>query len=128
MLWKSFPAYHNRTSARHRSLFPSRLPAPRRPVTGAGSSDTLPGKYRSAGKKRAENETLTGHNALAIAGDINIDCSIDVADAVLLARFCTEDSTAVITDQGKQNADVNKDGNIELADVTAILRKIARLD
>lgn len=78
--------------------------------------------------EESENETLTGHNALAIAGDINIDCFIDVADAVLLARFCTEDSTAVITDQGKQNADVNKDGNIELADVTAILRKIARLD
>ncbi|MBP0976673.1 MAG: glycoside hydrolase, partial [Oscillospiraceae bacterium] len=54
--------------------------------------------------------------------------SIDVSDAVLLARFCTEDSTAAITDQGKQNADVNQDGNIELDDVTAILRKIAKLD
>lgn len=51
-----------------------------------------------------------------------------VSDAVLFARFCTEDSTAVITDQGKRNADVNHDGNIELDDVTAILRKIARLD
>lgn len=69
-----------------------------------------------------------GQNALAIAGDVTLDCSIDVSDAVLLARFCTEDSTAVITDQGKQNADVNGSGNIDLDDVTAILRKIAKLD
>lgn len=74
------------------------------------------------------NEQMIGQNALAIAGDVTLDCAVDVSDAVLLARFCTEDSTAVITDQGKQNADVNKDGNINLEDVTAILRKIARLD
>ena len=60
-------------------------------------------------------------------GDTNCDSSVDVKDAVLLARFCTEDSTAVITNQGKQNADVNGSGNIDLDDVTAILRKIAKL-
>ena len=69
-----------------------------------------------------------GQNALAITGDVTLDCTVDVSDAVLLARFCTEDSTAVITDQGKQNADVNDSGNIDLDDVTAILRKIAKLD
>ena len=51
-----------------------------------------------------------------------------ITDAVLLARFCSEDSEAVITNQGKQNADVNGSGNIDLDDVTAILRKIAKLD
>ena len=71
---------------------------------------------------------LIGQNALTISGDVTLDCSIDVSDAVLLARFCTEDSKAVITEQGKQNADVNEDGNITLDDVTAILRKIAKLD
>ena len=75
-----------------------------------------------------ENEPLIGQNALAIAGDVTLDCEVDVKDAVLLARFCTEDSTAVITNQGKQNADVNGSGNIDLDDVTAILRKIAKLD
>lgn len=74
------------------------------------------------------NGQMIGQNALAIAGDVTLDCAVDVSDAVLLARFCTEDSTAVITDQGKQNADVNEDGNITLDDVTAILRKIAKLD
>ena len=73
-------------------------------------------------------QNALGQNALTISGDVTLDCSIDVSDAVLLARFCTEDSTAVITDQGKQNADVNGSGNIDLDDVTAILRKIAKLD
>lgn len=71
---------------------------------------------------------LTGQNALAIAGDINIDCSIDVADAVLLARFCAEDAAANITQTGLGNADYDGDGNVTILDVTAILRKIAKLD
>ena len=50
---------------------------------------------------------MNGQNALAVAGDVTLGCAVGVSDAVLTARFCTEDSTAVITDQGKQNADVN---------------------
>ena len=61
-------------------------------------------------------------------GDVNLDSAIDVSDAVLLARFCAEDSEAVITAQGKQNADLDYDGSITGEDVIAILRKIAKLD
>lgn len=75
-----------------------------------------------------ENPPLTGQNALAVAGDINIDCSIDVSDAVLLARFCVEDATANITQTGLGNADYDGDGMTTILDVTAILRKIAKLD
>lgn len=74
------------------------------------------------------NEQMIGQNALAVAGDINIDCSIDVSDAVLLARFCVEDATANITQTGLGNADYDGDGMTTILDVTAILRKIARLD
>ena len=70
---------------------------------------------------------LVGQNALAVAGDVTLDCLIDVADAVLLARFCAEDAEAVITDQGKANADYNADGDITQDDVVMILQKIARL-
>ena len=71
---------------------------------------------------------ITGQNALAAAGDVHLDSAIDVSDAVLLARFCAEDSEAVITGQGKQNADLDYDSNITGDDVIAILRKIAKLD
>ncbi len=74
------------------------------------------------------NEQMIGQNALAVAGDINIDCSIDVSDAVLLARFCVEDATANITQTGLGNADYDGDGMTTILDVTAILRKIAKLD
>ncbi len=70
---------------------------------------------------------ITGHNALAAAGDINLDSAIDVSDAVLLARFCAEDSEAVITAQGKQNADLDYDGSITGEDVITILKMIAKL-
>ena len=62
-----------------------------------------------------------------IIGDVNGDTQIDVSDAVILARFCAEDATVAINDSALNNADINSDGNITIDDVTAILRKIARL-
>lgn len=61
-------------------------------------------------------------------GDANCDNNVDVADAVLVARFVAEDNEADISEQGKQNADMNRDGNLTGDDVIAILRKIAKLD
>ena len=74
-----------------------------------------------------DEQSALGQNALAVTGDVDLSCSIDVADAVLLARFCAEDEEAVITDQGKANADYNADGDITQDDVVLILQKIARL-
>ena len=67
-----------------------------------------------------------GQNALAVAGDVNLDCSIDVSDAVLIARFAAEDREATMTDQGRQNADVTHDGNVDGQDTTKILQYIAK--
>ena len=61
------------------------------------------------------------------SGDVNFDNTIDVSDAVLLARFVAEDSFAVIQENGKRNADANGNGNIEPDDVIYILRIIAKL-
>ncbi len=58
-------------------------------------------------------------------GDANCDGSIDVSDAVLIARF-SEDREATITDQGRQNADVTHDGNVDAQDATKILQYIAK--
>ncbi len=59
-------------------------------------------------------------------GDITCDNSIDVSDAVLLARFLNADSEAGITDQGLANADCNKDGKTDGTDLTDLLRYIAK--
>ena len=64
----------------------------------------------------------------AQSGDVNCDNAVDVSDAVIAARFAAEDSTVILTAQGKQNADLNADGNITGDDVILILRKIAKLD
>ena len=60
-------------------------------------------------------------------GDVNLDDEVDVSDAVLLARFAAEDATAKITAQGKINADVTGDRNLNGDDTMKILRAIAKL-
>lgn len=62
-----------------------------------------------------------------LSGDATCDNSVDVCDAVLIARFLAEDIEATITDQGRLNADYNADGDITPDDVILILKKIARL-
>lgn len=65
--------------------------------------------------------------AINTRGNVNCKESVDVSDAVLLARFVAEDSSADISAQGKKNADVNGDGTIDEKDVIGILRMIAKL-
>ena len=74
------------------------------------------------------NRTYLAYHGALQNGDANCDDSLDVSDAVLTARFVAEDHDAVITAQGKLNADMNRDGNLTGDDVIAILRKIAKFD
>lgn len=60
-------------------------------------------------------------------GDTNCDGQVDVSDAVLLARFTAEDSSAIITAEGKTLADVNRDGSLTADDTLQILEYIAKL-
>ena len=59
-------------------------------------------------------------------GDANLDNSVDVADAVLVARYAASDASATITDLGKIQADVNLDENVDGSDLTMILEFIAK--
>ena len=68
-----------------------------------------------------------GGYSVGMPGDATCDNSIDVCDAVLIARFLAEDSEASMTDHGRRNADYNADGDITQDDVVLILQKIARL-
>ena len=60
-----------------------------------------------------------------VIGDVNTDGTVDVSDAVLLARFVAEDAAAVISKAGLALADVNGDGQRTAEDVIAILKIIA---
>lgn len=72
--------------------------------------------------------SVLGTNSLAVDGDINLDCSIDIADTVLLARFIAEDQEIEITATGIGNGDLDKDGSVTMSDVSVLLRQLANLD
>lgn len=69
--------------------------------------------------------TLEGTPQDFFWGDTNADCKTDVSDAVLLARYLTEDSEAVVTEIGKAQANIVS-GKLDSADLTAILMLIAK--
>ncbi|MCQ2417853.1 MAG: glycoside hydrolase family 9 protein [Oscillospiraceae bacterium] len=69
-----------------------------------------------------------GQNDKKIRGDVNCDNSVDVADAVLLARMLGEDSEAKVSTQGKTNAECNDDNKLSLDDVNAIIRHVALVE
>ena len=60
-------------------------------------------------------------------GDVDCSGTVDVADAVLLARLLAEDRDAVVTEQGRANADCVHDGTLAPSDTVRILKYIARL-
>lgn len=62
-----------------------------------------------------------------LKGDVNLDGSVDVSDAVLTARVLAEDRTAVVKDQGIRNADVNGSGSPDMEDIVLILKYIAKI-
>lgn len=98
------------------------------------SDFVMEGFYRDgldgARERPGQNESTLSYRgeSLPYLPYANCDDSLDVSDAVLTARFVAEDHDAVITAQGKLNADMNRDGNLTGDDVVAILRKIAKFD
>lgn len=60
--------------------------------------------------------------------DINDDTKVSIADAVLLSRYVGEDSSITITPDGVSRTDCNRDGLVDMSDVTKLLRVIARLE
>ena len=60
-------------------------------------------------------------------GDANEDGLVDVTDAVLICRYAAEDSEAVLSTQGKINANVNEDSKIDTDDAAKVLQHVAKL-
>ena len=62
-----------------------------------------------------------------LRGDTDCSGIVNVADAVLLARFCAEDNEITVTAQGKRNADCNDDGSLTAEDIGRLLEFLAGL-
>ncbi|MCQ2417235.1 MAG: glycoside hydrolase family 9 protein [Oscillospiraceae bacterium] len=60
-------------------------------------------------------------------GDVTVSDGVDVADAVLLARYLAEDASATVSSQGLLNADVDKNGSLTSEDVVTILQYVAKM-
>ena len=64
-----------------------------------------------------------------LAGDVNSDGVLSVADAVILARFVAEDekltAKQIAAISGSDSADLDSDGIVTMLDVNALLRKLA---
>ncbi len=61
------------------------------------------------------------------AGDVDANGEVNVADAVLLARYCAEDKEITVSPQGRINADCNGDGDVTVEDNSWILQLLAGL-
>ncbi len=92
------------------------------------SENDAPDVTTTIGKVTTTLPTSTTISGKKVRGDVNCSGEIDVSDAVLLARFLAEDTSAKITTEGKTNADCDDDGDITSNDTVKILRHIAKLE
>ena len=103
--------------------------------TFAGGKTPTPGTTTTKKEEPGTTTTTTAKGDDSDADWGNVNCStgstpearVDVSDAVLLARLLAQDSEAVVSSQGKLNADTNKDGSLTSNDVILILKYIARI-
>ena len=89
---------------------------------------TIKGYSGSDAEKFAANNQIrfVSLDTAPLWGDANCDSSVDISDAVLICRFAVSDKEAVISDQGKSNADVTHDGSVSAEDSQKLLRYIAK--
>ena len=72
--------------------------------------------------------TVTTEPFKLMLGDADCNQSVNVVDAVLIARVVADDSTlkvGEITDEGKRNSDMDQNGRVEKDDLTILLSKLA---
>ena len=74
-----------------------------------------------------ETTTTEAPDTDVLWGDADCNKSVDVLDAVMLARVAAEDTETGITDQGKKNADVTHDDAIKTDDLGKLLKYLAGL-
>ena len=71
---------------------------------------------------------MSGYIASAAAkgsGDVDENGSVQIADAILLARWIAEDTDITVTAQGRANADMNGDDKVDSDDAASLLSWLA---
>ena len=98
------------------------------PVSAAGTEkhEILYGSFRIRKPEIVFGDEPAENVPVFCIGDANCSGQVDVSDAVLIVRFAAEDRDAALTDQGRQNADVTHDGNVDAQDSAKILQYIAK--
>ena len=92
-----------------------------------GQPHTNPQESTDTTETTTTTTTPKGNPSEILWGDADCSNSVDVLDAVLLARVAAEDTKCGITDQGKTNSDVTHDGAVKNDDLTKLLKYLAGL-
>ena len=87
-------------------------------VTYTGNLPDLQAYQINAGGQKVPAETN-------LRGDVDCSGRINIADAVMLARYIAEDRDVTITAAGKLNADTDQNELIESADLALLLQYLA---
>ena len=104
-------------------LAPAEAPLP----TETETTNTVTTTDTTTTTTETTTEAVTTEPAKLRLGDVNCSGTVDVSDAVLLARFTAEDKTAKISEQGMRNADCNQDNKRSSDDTLMILQHVAKL-
>lgn len=73
----------------------------------------------------SQTQTFTTTTSSTLCGDINLDGTIDISDAVLLQKYAAE--MVELNQQQRLNGDCNADGSTDAQDVLSLLRFLVRL-
>ena len=91
--------------------------------------DLLPENVKVAAKAKNYSDVKFDQTpGIAATGDIDQNGEINIADAILLARFIAEDNDISITEEGITAADLDADGYVTAMDQNKLLELIAHAD
>jgi endoglucanase len=91
-------------------------------TTEPGTTTTEPGTTTTTSTSKSGGDDPKAD----VWGDTNCNGTVDVSDAVLLAKYLNSDASGNVTEQGKVNANVIS-GKLDADDLSAILMLIAKI-
>ncbi len=92
------------------------------PTETTPSSEPVTSDTTTANTDPSDNTTETSQTRVSKWGDVNIDGKVTVADAVLLNKYLV--NSAILSEEGKANADCYNDKKLDANDTLTILKII----